>query len=437
MIRTRAFISGLTVLMWGGVAVGATLRVPSEYAKIYEALDAAAANDTVLVAPGSYDDMSVRSPFGTIAALGYIVRPVVLRSEAGPTVTILDMSAGQGLSAAVLGIFVQYGNTGQAVIQGLRFVGAPLPPTSNIAIGARFSSNLRVESCEFEVEDSIPNTYYLRGGIDLVSCGDVDLRSCSFTNCRSGVVQTGDNSSVLIEGCTFSRCQNEALSADSHSTNVLRDSFFDSNVAAVNSGAVSGFRGTIERCVFLNNRGDGYGGAVGCGGSQVRDCLFWGNASEPGGGALAIGVGGGTVERCTFVGNHVDPGNYGGAAVYAIHHLALLRNSVIAASWGAPAVSRGANATIDSDCNIFWENADGDWSGFTPGPLDRVVDPQFCDVVVGDFTVRSTSPCLPEDSLGCGQIGAFGEGCGVISIEPDTWTRLKARFRGNGIEKGR
>jgi hypothetical protein len=212
---------------------------------------------------------------------------------------------------------------------------------------------------------------------------------------------------------------------------VLRDCFFDSNVAVTNAGAVNGANLTIERCVFVGNLGY-YGGAVSCGASMVRDCLFVGNASELGGGAITVGFGGAAVQGCTFVGNHLHPGNVGGAAIYSVHGVTTLRNNVIAESWGATAVDRlanCANCTITSSCNVFWANADGDWSGFTPDATDRVIDPEFCDPGGGDYTVRSTSPCLPENSLGCGLIGAYGEGCGVVSVEPTSFGRIKAAHR--------
>jgi hypothetical protein len=167
---------------------------------------------------------------------------------------------------------------------------------------------------------------------------------------------------------------------------------------------------------------------------MVRDCLFVGNHTGGGGGGIsAAGVGPSTVERCTFVGNYLDPDNVGGAAVRATTNCILtLRNNVITGSWGATAVGRGANASITSSCNVFWENVDGDWSGFTPDATDRVIDPEFCDPGGGDYTVRSTSPCLPANSLGCGLIGAYGEGCGAVSVEAETWAGLKAKFREGG-----
>ena len=38
-------------------------------------------------------------------------------------------------------------------------------------------------------------------------------------------------------------------------------------------------------------------------------------------------------------------------------------------------------------------------------------------------------PCLPTDPSGCGQIGAFGQGCGTISVESTSWGKIKGFYR--------
>jgi hypothetical protein len=82
-----------------------------------------------------------------------------------------------------------------------------------------------------------------------------------------------------------------------------------------------------------------------------------------------------------------------------------------------------------SACNVFWQNAPG--TSYVPSPTDRIVDPLHCDPVAGDFELMAGSPCLPSGSIGCGLIGAFGEGsCGVISVDPKSWGEVKAAYRG-------
>ena len=60
------------------------------------------------------------------------------------------------------------------------------------------------------------------------------------------------------------------------------------------------------------------------------------------------------------------------------------------------------------------------------------MDPMFCDEVTGDLTLRAGSPCLPENSAGCGQIDVYGVGCGTVSVTPTTFGRIKAAYRDGG-----
>ena len=71
----------------------AMLLVPSGYPTIQVAVDSAAAGDTVLVAPGTYTDWEIRYVSSSVprAACVYLKDAVVLLSEQGAQVTIIDM----------------------------------------------------------------------------------------------------------------------------------------------------------------------------------------------------------------------------------------------------------------------------------------------------------------------------------------------------------
>src|SRR6187397_1890999 len=60
-------------------AEGATIRVPGDAATIQQAIDAAAAGDTVLVAPGTY-----------VENLTFLGKAIMAVSEGGPAVTVID-----------------------------------------------------------------------------------------------------------------------------------------------------------------------------------------------------------------------------------------------------------------------------------------------------------------------------------------------------------
>ena len=78
-------------------AHAATLRVPSEYPTIQAGIDAAAAGDTVLVAPGTYSDCVHIDEDGR-KNCAIIARSVTLQSESGPSVTTIDAQhSGRGI----------------------------------------------------------------------------------------------------------------------------------------------------------------------------------------------------------------------------------------------------------------------------------------------------------------------------------------------------
>jgi hypothetical protein len=225
---------------------------------------------------------------------------------------------------------------------------------------------------------------------------------------------------------------------------LIEDCLFENNWNSAGGGGalgISEYHGgiAIRRCRFENNldRGTGGGGVahgnVGLG-SVIEDCLFLNNRTIGGngiGGGLSAG-GSVTVRRCTFWGNSSLTSS-GGDAVGFFAVKSRLENNVIAGCTGQGAVY-AYNVGLQSSCNVFWQNAGGQGLFYMPGLTDRIVDPLLCDMENGDFGLMVGSPCLPEGSLGCGLIGAFGQGCGPVSdgegVTLGSWGQIKAAHRG-------
>jgi hypothetical protein len=218
--------------------------------------------------------------------------------------------------------------------------------------------------------------------------------------------------SSYLEGCTFEDCWAgssggvAALQVDAHhGGSVLRDSAFLRNIGAGNNGAVgiSGFPSSpmlVEGCVFAENSAPG---------SQGRGALR----------LFASGI----VRNSTF---YANTSTQDGSAIDFQGAIRGLANSVFLGNVsGSGGAVRGIPQT--PECNVFWDNP----PGYTLGSTDRIVDPLLCDPAAGEFGLMPGSPCLPEGSLGCGLIGAFGEECGTISISPSTWGQVKAAYRGS------
>jgi hypothetical protein len=209
----------------------------------------------------------------------------------------------------------------------------------------------------------------------------------ALTGAGGAIVQAGNNHRLgrVVSGCWF--VDNEAM-VESGAV-LLAD---DSPVA-------------VEGCVFLRNRA--MISAGGGGGAVVR--------GEPA-----------TIRNNTFHDNS-QVADTGGASLRLAGTCQLL-NNVFTGSEGSDAVF-SIVGTVASACNVYWDNPLGEVRGFGLDPTDRIIDPLYCDPDHDDLTVSSLSPCLPANSLGCGVIGALGEGCGTVSVEPTTWGQIKARFR--------
>ena len=168
--------------------------------------------------------------------------------------------------------------------------------------------------------------------------------------------------------------------------------------------------------------------------ARVQGNVFWDDHSVAstayGGGAVVsashVYVTGNTFHACSQVNTY-----YGGAGlVVAASRYVWVENNIFSANVGSQAVRRSPSVEVwSTSCNVFWENVDGNADGFELDESDRIIDPLHCDPENGDLTLAANSPCLPENSGACGLIGALGQGCGGISIEPESWGRLKLRYR--------
>lgn len=79
---------------------------------------------------------------------------------------------------------------------------------------------------------------------------------------------------------------------------------------------------------------------------------------------------------------------------------------------------------IDVDCSNSFGNGLGEFPAGDEGTDGNFsLPPLFCDRSAGDYGLATNSPCLdgqhPNDVVGCGRLGALGEGCGEIL--PRVW----------------
>jgi hypothetical protein len=403
-------------------ARAATIRVPEDQPSVLAGLDAAAAGDTVLVAPGTWTDTEVRLVLiggepRYVESCGFLKGGVTLLGSAGPEVTALDA-----------------GDPGGSYVWTLVFV--------NQAIGATIEG------------------FTISGGSRGVVAGDsygVELRDCILRDNRIPLENAWCPLSVY--DCDFTSNAEYVWINETGSVHLERCRFYDNVAGAIGMQYVGAV--TIHECEFIGHHPSS-GGAVGITESSVEITgnLFLRNAisapnSHIGGGLeithssgcisfntfahdSAIGyTNGGGVGLLYFVGDvlnntfyacHSD--DYGGGLYLAASRISFCAN-VFSDHTGEEAVRFTAQNIFNagSGCNLYWNNEGGDISGGDPFPTDIWADPLYCDPENLDFTVAANSPCLPGATPGCGQIGAWGQGCGGVSIEATSWGRIKSLYR--------
>jgi hypothetical protein len=410
-------------------APAATLRVPADHATLIEALDVAADLDTVLVAPGTYSYTETRTlqlwdgP-RAVTSLGFVNGDVVVMSEGGPGATTLEPAAAGGSQ----GVLVVSATT-VCRIEGFRIV----VPSQGTGIWGD-TGTLEVNDCDFESAQPQDGWGVFR------TYGSSVVDQCTFDGLESAVVHHG--ASLRLLSSVVSNCS--GVFGAVHVTPgpypyinpllTVRDCEFRNNHGSFWAGAVSGASYAIQGetysvdadvtdCVFTENTSDGDGGACRIQGTAYRN-VFLRNSAGGAGGALHLSQTG-YVAWNTFHANS-SSGGTGSALRVSGSSLIEVHRNIFSSQTGFLAFAAVQASNLVQGCNIFWNNLAGDLNV----PLDATdlqTDPLYCNAPLDDLTVAANSPA--NWNAGCGQIGALGSGCGGVSIESESWGRIKGRYR--------
>jgi predicted outer membrane repeat protein len=225
----------------------------------------------------------------------------------------------------------------------------------------------------------------------------------------------GDFYGSCISGCLFvGNAGRDGGAARLNEYDIVQSSTFLDNEASRDGGAL--FLQSIQPDEDL------YGDYVGN--------LFARNTADQRGGALAV-VGSPTIfwlNHCTLVENGAPTGGH----LYATSNFTIIYCIFAFATGGA---SAAGTISCSTGCTDVFGNIGGDFVGplaaAGSGPTNFSADPLFCDVAAGNFTLHEGSPCLPPLPSGCSptQIGALGQGCGPVSIQPSSWGKIKSLYR--------
>ncbi len=394
------------------------LRVPEEYWNIGDALGAAGYCDTVLVSPGTYP--------------GNLVLPagITLISTSGPDSTFIE-GFDEG-SVILIGTREADRDTLSILVQGFtlrgasdsgvriannapRFVDCVISDNSSAGSGggvkcwqaAPIFDNCVIESNQAEGY----------GGGVYLERSDATFLGCLIMGNQAAVHGGGIHqldSWPLYENLTLEAnhaLRGGGLFVDGQDFILEGCRFIENSSDDDGGGLFLYFRDNlhVEGCEFIGNRAGMRGGAI-LNPNRVTDCLFQDNVAEDGGGALSLMRTGIQIHGSTFVDNRSATASVlwfsGGAS-------ATVYRSLLAFNGEGPTVGGSYTGALDFDCCDFWQNAGSDEEFLLLGAGNFQADPLFCDPVLGDWTLSSGSPCLPDGNDCEVLIGAYGQGCGL------------------------
>ncbi|MBZ0268521.1 hypothetical protein K8I85_10230, partial [bacterium] len=275
-----------------------------------------------------------------------------------------------------------------------------------------------------------------------ISALDADITDCTLRDCDRALTADGAFS-VRMRGCSIERTGGILTSSCNGSLDI-RDCVFtdntslDASVVTVLATVTCTSELFVSGCEFVRSPAFDFGtptvGWEGAVQATVTGNLFRDNAAAAAGptvftvpkagprgsraGGSIVEISSNTIARLDAAGiiGKLPPGS-------SIH-----ANAVTGCVQG---VQLAEMTGVSFTCNLVWGNGQNyvggpDLTG-TDGNLSE--PPKYCDPDAGDFTVAANSPLLPGGNS-CGvPIGAFGEGCGDVSVEPSSWGRIKGLYR--------
>ncbi len=284
------------------------------------------------------------------------------------------------------------------------------------------------------------------GGMYSYALDRPSLARCTFASnhSASGAGMYMETSNAQLDDCLFLdnvAATGRGLLIAQGSAAEFRGCLFSGNRSSpFSGGGISCWHSVavFRRCRFLRNETELDGGGVFAGGVSrpiLEECLMLRNVAGRKGGAIrgyfASRV---DVTACTFAENSAPSGST--LSVESSGPAAFARSILAFAPSGASVVCDEPGFVTLSCCNVYG-NEDGDWIDCIADQFDTAgniaAEPMFCAPASGDFALREGSPCAPEYTKGCGLIGAFGVGCGVVSagsgVRLESWAGIKALYR--------
>ncbi|RKY13558.1 MAG: hypothetical protein DRP63_09460 [Planctomycetota bacterium] len=325
----------------GGNDANSGLDWSNAWKTIGKALSVAGDYDLVLVADATYNETDLNFNGKKIYLKG------VDHNNAGQQPVIDCQQAGRAF-------YFGSGETGDCVIDNFTIQNGKVSGTSGGAVLCESNSSPTIKNCVFKDNETESGMWTASGGA--IACWD--------------------SSDATISGCTFI-----------------------GNRTVWYGGAIFWHSSdpTVTNCIFKFNNAF-HGAAIGCWEStaSIINCIFDSNGATNCGGAITCSSSSPTLTNCTFSGNGAT--NFYGGAISCNFSSPTLNNCIL---WDDIAGSSGNEIYIKdpgSSCTLNYCCVDNTGYGGQTGNITENncihVDPQFVDVLTGDYHLKDTSPCI-------------------------------------------
>jgi predicted outer membrane repeat protein len=361
-----------------------SLKVPSDFPTIQQAVDAAIDGDTVLVASGTYT-----SDLGDGLRRDKNIDPrgkaITIRSESGPETTIINsMGSGRGFklqraedrNTIIEGFTIREGNPspligtqathGAGIVTGLNVAASfiNLRLLNNTGSGISASGAIMVRNSVFEGNTN--SGLYLQGGGDVVV---IDSQFTSNIGYPAGGIISYTDDNLRIENSVFSK-NTTNLDGYENSERVVGGVFITgSNVSLLNNV----FEGN-EGGIVIKNTND----------ANIVNNLLYNNAGPAVGGIFVESSQNVHVTNSTFYNNKITGGNAGtGNNLYNNSTNAASNTVYITNSIMGPAEQSGADIAADNNAHLivshstisrYWAGGSGSTEFNDLPPMFRVID---------------------------------------------------------------
>ncbi|MCA9310057.1 MAG: VCBS repeat-containing protein [Phycisphaerales bacterium] len=395
----------ITAVIAGHAATlaAADLFVPSQYPTIQAAIDAAADNDTIRVARGSYNeqltvdgiDLTIRADDGpdatTLTGAGFS-GSILTHGSGALTLDGFTMSNGN----AVVGGAIACTTKGTLILSNAQLIGNTAERGG--AIAALSGSTIMAQGCVIAA-----NSAGGTGGAIHAELANLTLMGTTFdgnTSSEAGAAIHATQSGVSVQQCAFRNGRAPRGGALDLTTSSLAATAceFTDNVAEEGGGAIafnSTTGATILRSRLARNFSAGDGGAVllAQGHLNLRQSILAENAStQSRGGALFVGSAGELL--CVNNTIHGNQANEAGGIHSISTFSASVGNCVL---WGNTDESGSSPAAqVTGNAAVEYSDIEGGLAG--TGNINA--DPAFNDPDQLDFTFPDTSPIFNAGNIG-------------------------------------